>query len=76
MGPVERRTVDWVYRLSREEMTDWAASRSYVITLPDERRGAVLGQVRDLLDTHPALAGAEEIALHMVTRCSRADLPR
>jgi len=43
--------------------------------LPDERRRAVLGQVRDLLDTHPALAGTEEIALNMVTRCSRADLP-
>ncbi len=68
--------MDWVHRLSRDEMTDWVASRSYVITLPDERRGTVLGQVRDLLDTHPALAGGGEIALNMVTRCSRADLPR
>ncbi|HEV3069390.1 MAG TPA: class I SAM-dependent methyltransferase, partial [Streptosporangiaceae bacterium] len=75
-GPVERRSVDWVHRLSRDEMTDWVASRSYVITLPDERRGTVLGQVRDLLDTHPALAGRDEIAMNMVTRCSRADLPR
>jgi SAM-dependent methyltransferase len=75
-GPVERRSVDWVYRLSRDEMTDWVASRSYVITLPDERRDIVLGQVRDLLGTHPALAGRREIALNMVTRCSRADLPR
>ena len=74
-GPVERRSVDWVHRLSRDEMTDWVASRSYVITLPDERRGAVLGQVRDLLGTHPALAGGGEIGLNMVTRCSRADLP-
>ena len=75
-GPVEQRSVDWVYRLSRAEMIDWVASRSYVITLPDERRHDVLGQVRDLLDRHPALAGEEEIALNMVTRCSRADLPR
>jgi SAM-dependent methyltransferase len=75
-GPVERRSVDWVHRLSKDEMTDWVASRSYVITLPDERRSTVLGQVRDLLDTHPALAGRDEIALNMVTRCSRADLPR
>ena len=74
-GPVERRSVDWVHRLSRDEMTDWVASRSYVITLSDERRGAVLGQVRDLLGAHPALAGGGEIALNMVTRCSRADLP-
>ncbi len=75
-GPVERRSVNWVHRLSRTEMTDWVASRSYVITLPGERRRHVLGQVRDLLGTHPALAGQEEIALNMVTRCSRADLPR
>ena len=68
--------MEWLHRLSRAEMTDWVASRSYVITLPDERRRVVLGQVRDLLDTHPALAGTEEIALNMVTRCSRADLPR
>jgi hypothetical protein len=57
-------------------MIDWVASRSYVITLPDARRRAVLGQVRELLGSHPALAGADSIALNMVTRCSRADLPR
>jgi SAM-dependent methyltransferase len=73
-APVERRSVDWVYRLSRAEMIDWVASRSYVITLPDERRHEVLAQVQDLLDTHPALAGEDEITLNMVTRCSRADL--
>jgi SAM-dependent methyltransferase len=73
-GPAERHSVGWVHRLSRAEMIDWVASRSYVITLPGERRHQVLGQVRDLLDTHPALAGREEIALNMVTRCSRADL--
>ncbi|HEY2305288.1 MAG TPA: methyltransferase domain-containing protein [Streptosporangiaceae bacterium] len=73
-APVERRSVDWVYRLSRAEMIDWVASRSYVITLPDERRHEVLAQVQNLLDTHPALAGEDEITLNMVTRCSRADL--
>jgi len=74
-GPVEQYNVEWQHRLSRAEMTDWVASRSYVITLPDARRHDVLGQVRDLLDTHPALASEDEIALHMVTRCFRADLP-
>jgi SAM-dependent methyltransferase len=74
-GPVERRSVEWLHRLSRAEMTDWVASRSYVITLPDAQRYRVLGQVRDLIDTHPALAGGDAIALHMVTHCSRADLP-
>jgi SAM-dependent methyltransferase len=75
-GPVERRSVAWQHRLSRAEMTDWAASRSYVITLPDAQRHHVLGRVRDLLGTHPSLAGGGEIALRMVTRCSRADVPR
>ena len=73
-GPLQRRSVGWTHRLSRAEMTDWVASRSYVITLPDAQRHRVLGQVRDLLDTHPALDGREEIALHMVTYCFRADL--
>jgi hypothetical protein len=72
---VERRDVPWVYRLSREGMVDWAASRSYVITLPEPERRTVLARVRGLLDSHPALAGAAEIAVPMVTRCSRADLP-
>jgi SAM-dependent methyltransferase len=72
---VERRSVEWVHRLSRAEMTAWVASRSYVITLPDERREDVLARVRRLLDTHPALAGDAEISLRMVTHCSRADLP-
>jgi SAM-dependent methyltransferase len=75
-GPVERRSVAWVHRLTRAEMIDWVASRSYVITLPDARRHAVLGQVRELLVTHPALAGRDDIVLNMVTRCSRTDLPR
>ena len=74
-GPVERRSVEWLHRLSRAEMTDWVASRSYVITLPEAQRSRVLSQVRDLIDTHPALAGGDDIALHMVTHCSRADLP-
>jgi SAM-dependent methyltransferase len=72
---VQRRSVAWVHRLSRAEMTAWVASRSYVITLPDERREDVLARVRDLLDTHPALAGDAEISLRMVTHCTRADLP-
>jgi SAM-dependent methyltransferase len=72
--PVERTNVDWVHRLSPDAMIDWVASRSYVITLPDAQRQSVLGQVRRLLSEHPALGG-DEIAIRMVTRCTRADLP-
>jgi len=73
-GPVERRDVEWVHRFSPDLLTDVVASRSYVITLPDAKREAVLGEVRELVLTHPALAGADEIALPYVTRCSRARL--
>ena len=75
-GPAERLNVPWVHRLSRDEMIDWVASRSYVITLPDGQRQSVLDQVRRLLGEHPALSGQDEIAIRMVTRCTRADLPR
>jgi SAM-dependent methyltransferase len=74
-GPVERLNVEWIHRLSPEAMIDWVASRSYVITLPDAQRESVIGQVRRLLDGHPALAGDDEIAIRMVARCTRADLP-
>jgi SAM-dependent methyltransferase len=74
-GPVERFNADWVHHLTQAAMIDWVASRSYVITLPEAQRHSVLGQVRRLLDDHPDLAGGDEIAIRMVTRCSRADLP-
>ena len=54
-GRVERFNADWVHHLSPEAMIDWVASRSYVITLPEAQRESVLGQVRRLLDDHPAL---------------------
>src|SRR5215472_14332198 len=74
-GPVERLNVDWVHHLSPEAMLDWVASRSYVITLPEAQRESVLGQVRRLITDHPALGDGDEIAIRMVTRCTRADLP-
>jgi SAM-dependent methyltransferase len=74
-GPVERFNADWVHHLSPEAMIDWVASRSYVITLPEAQRESVLGQVRRLLDDHPSVTGGPEIAIRMVTRCTRADLP-
>jgi SAM-dependent methyltransferase len=74
-GPVERFNADWVHHLTPTAMLDWVASRSYVITLPEAQRQSVLGRVRRLLDDHPDLADGDEIAIHMVTRCSRADLP-
>jgi SAM-dependent methyltransferase len=74
-GPAERRDIPWVHRLPRDVLTDMITSRSYVITLPAADREALLGEVGRLVRTHPALAGADEIALPYVTRCWRARLP-
>ena len=49
-GPVERCDVEWTHRLSRDELIDLAASRSYVITMPDRERAAVLAGVAHLAD--------------------------
>ena len=72
--PPERLAVPWVSHLTPDALLDLVASRSYVITLPDGERAAVLARVRQLLATHPALAGAAEITLPYVTRCTRARL--
>jgi SAM-dependent methyltransferase len=74
-GPAERLDVEWRSHLAPDTVIDLAASRSYVITMPADERAAVLAAVRHLLETHPALAGAAEVVLPYVTRCSRAFLP-
>jgi hypothetical protein len=51
---------------------DVVASRSYVIALPDDRREALLAGVRDLLSTHPDLAGRPRVRLPYVVRCYRS----
>jgi SAM-dependent methyltransferase len=74
-GPAERRDIPWVHRFPPDLLDDMITSRSYVITLPAAGREALLGEVHELVRTHPALAGAGEIALPYVTRCWRARLP-
>jgi SAM-dependent methyltransferase len=74
-GPVEQHTVEWHYHLTREQLFDLVTSRSYAITLPADDRSALVAQVRTLLDSHPALAGATEIEMPYLTRCFRARLP-
>ncbi|HWG61688.1 MAG TPA: methyltransferase domain-containing protein [Streptosporangiaceae bacterium] len=74
-GPVERFTVDWTHRLSADELVDMVASRSYVITMPEAQRAAVLADVRALVAEHPDLAGADVITLPYVTHCFRGQHP-
>jgi SAM-dependent methyltransferase len=72
-GPVEHCAVEWTHRLSRDELIDLAASRSYVITMPDQERAAVLAGVAHLAGRLLGPAGAGELVLPYVTECYRAE---
>ncbi|HUY45283.1 MAG TPA: class I SAM-dependent methyltransferase [Streptosporangiaceae bacterium] len=73
-GAVQRLTVGWAHRVTRDALLDLVSSRSYVITMPAAQRAVVLAEVSRLADTHPALAGHDEFTLPYVTECFRAQL--
>jgi len=73
-GPPERLEVRWRQQATRQDVVDLVASRSYVITLPEADRAELLGEVAELLDGHPDLAGRAEIEVPYVTRCTRVQL--
>ena len=73
-GPPERMEVRWRQPVTRQEILDLVASRSYVITMTDQERSRLLGEVTELLDGHPALSGRGEIEMPYVTRCTRLSL--
>ncbi|MGH3297137.1 MAG: class I SAM-dependent methyltransferase [Trebonia sp.] len=73
-GPPERMELRWRQPVTRQDVLDLVASRSYVITMPDQERGRLLGEVAELLSEHPALSGRDEIELPYVTRCTRVSL--
>ncbi|MEV0897154.1 methyltransferase domain-containing protein [Actinoplanes sp. NPDC049802] len=71
----ERTEIRWRHTLTRQALLDMVASRSYVIVLSEPERRDLLAAVEDLLGTHPALRGRDEITMPYVTRCTRAHLP-
>lgn len=71
---VRRHRVEWTNYLTPQALIDLVASRSYCITSPADVQSRVLGQVRELLATHPALATSPGIALPYVTVSIRATL--
>lgn len=71
---VHTRQIEWTSYLTPQALIDLVASRSYCITSPAEVRSRVLGQVRELLATHPALVNSSGLALPYVTHCVRATL--
>ncbi|OBG87352.1 SAM-dependent methyltransferase [Mycobacterium sp. NS-7484] len=70
----ERHQVEWTSYLTPQALIDLVASRSYCITSPEQVRKKTLGQVRELLATHPALANSTGLALPYVTVSIRATL--
>jgi SAM-dependent methyltransferase len=74
-GPTERHDTDvWHDTVTPDGLVELAASRSYVITLDENARRALLQRVRELTQTHPDLAGRASFTLPYVTECVRADL--
>ena len=72
---LERHAVAWADEVDPAALVELAASRSYVITLDDERRSALLDRVRRLISEHPDVKGRSRVTLPYLTECFRADLP-
>lgn len=73
-GPVQRFDLEWTYHFTPNDLCDLVASRSYVITLAANERQVLDAKVRQLVKTHPALAGEQDIQMPYIARCSRATL--
>lgn len=71
---LERKHVEWTSYLTPQALIDLVASRSYCITQPAAVRTQTLAEVRELLNTHPALANSTGLALPYITVGIRATL--
>jgi hypothetical protein len=64
----------WHQLVTRQEILDMVASRSYVISMLAPERDELLSEVAELLSEHPDLSGREEIAMPYIARCTRVCL--
>lgn len=62
-GPREDAVFHHEQVLAPGELVTLAASRSYTIALPEDRRRALLERVAELVANHPDLAGRDEVGL-------------
>jgi SAM-dependent methyltransferase len=70
-GPPERLELRWTHTMTRAELLDLVASRSYVITLSAQEQARLLEEVSQLLDEHPDLKGRNELTMPYTSRCTR-----
>jgi len=68
----EHREVAWSTPMPTADLRVLAASRSHLLTLPDDERDALLDQVDDLVATHPDLRGRTTVDVPYRTLCWRA----
>jgi len=73
LGAFETRTQEWTRSLTRDAFVALVASRSYVITAPENTRTRILGEVVDLFDEWAA--GAPVIELPYRTESFRSIRP-
>ncbi|MFD4420766.1 class I SAM-dependent methyltransferase [Agromyces sp. NPDC058484] len=73
-GAIEEHAIEWSERMSRARFLDLVRSRSHHITASPGEQAATIAALETLLETHPDLAGAAELAVPYVTRCFRARL--
>lgn len=73
-GPCEHATFDFTRTLSPGEIVDMVASRSYVVTAPEQERRAVIASVRELVATHPEGRGRDRIDVPYRTQCFRTQV--
>ncbi|WP_282948744.1 class I SAM-dependent methyltransferase [Cellulomonas endometrii] len=71
-GPVEHRQVRWTDPVAPSSLRALAASRSHVLTLPEDAREALLAEIDELAATHPELRGRDVVAMPYRTDCFRA----
>ena len=71
-GPPTRRAFPYTQRVNVEMLVGLAASRSYVIDLPEPARTVLLDRVRELARTHSDLRGHDEFELPYRTVVSRS----
>jgi ubiquinone/menaquinone biosynthesis C-methylase UbiE len=60
-----------VHASSPEEFVASFETRSFVLTMTEERRAAFLGRLRELVTTHPGTRGRDVVELPYVTRVYR-----